>query len=84
MTRKSTVKCPRCDGTGELANSFFVGAQMRKLREKAGINGAEIARRVGLHRAHIFNLEKGYRGWSPDVIKRYTDSCKAPQTPKTK
>ncbi len=72
METPSTVKCRHCKGTGRTLNQVLFGARMKKLRIKAGLTGADVSRRLGLSKAHVFNLEKGYRFWRPELIKRYT------------
>jgi DNA-binding XRE family transcriptional regulator len=70
------VSCPRCGGTGKVLDDGAVGAAMRKAREKAGLTGREVARRLGLSAAYVSDLELGRRGWDAARQERYLAALK--------
>jgi transcriptional regulator with XRE-family HTH domain len=54
------VKCPHCDGTGELADDQAnVGAMILLHRKAAGMTQQDLASQVGLSRPQIANIEVG-------------------------
>lgn len=52
------MKCPHCEGTGELADPGL-GALMMARRKKLGMTQAEVADKAALGRAQIANIEGG-------------------------
>ncbi|MFJ2007059.1 helix-turn-helix domain-containing protein [Streptomyces chartreusis] len=46
--------------------------RLRKKRIEAGLNQRELAAAVGVSTAHMSLLERGLRGASPRVLKRFT------------
>lgn len=63
-----TVKCPTCGGTGEVPNQKSLGAELRKLREKAGLSGRQVARRMHISAPYLSDLELGRRHWTPKLV----------------
>ena len=55
MARKK--KCPTCNGTGFVEPSF--GKRIRDLRKDAGMTQAELAKRLGIARPSVANIETG-------------------------
>ena len=53
-----------------------VGKAMRKLRQKAGLTGREVARRMNLSAAYVSDLELGRRGWNAERRRAYTSALK--------
>ncbi len=49
------MKCPYCEGTGELDAS--IGALIAARRNQLGLTQLDVAEKVGCTRAHIANLE---------------------------
>lgn len=43
------------------------GKRLTELRERAGLSGAELARKVGISGRYVYALERGERGKSPRV-----------------
>ena len=74
MTKRDTLPCPRCNGTGRLPDDRVMGAAMRKRRERAGLSLRELARRLKLSAPYLSDLEVGRRHWNAKNIKRYTDA----------
>jgi len=68
--------CPRCNGTGKLADDKLTGARMRAMREELGLSGREVARRMGFSAAYVCDLELGRRIWSTKVIESYLASLR--------
>lgn len=54
------------------------GASVRKWREKIRISQEELARRAGLHRTYICDIERGARNVSLRNIKRISDALPVP------
>ncbi|MEV5505929.1 helix-turn-helix domain-containing protein [Streptomyces orinoci] len=54
-----------------------MGAELRKLREKAGLTGAELAARMGGERAQISHVESGRYGVSAERVRRWAAYCSA-------
>ena len=50
------MKCPHCDGTGELENITF-GALIIARRKLAGMTQAELAEKAVITRGQIANIE---------------------------
>lgn len=55
MARKK--QCPTCLGTGLIEPSF--GERVFELRNRAGLTQMELARRVGMKRPTLANIEAG-------------------------
>lgn len=70
---KKTI-CPKCLGTGKVDDLFSIGADLRRLREGAGLSLREMAARLNMSPAYLSDLERGHRAWRPDLIKRYEDA----------
>jgi transcriptional regulator with XRE-family HTH domain len=49
------MKCPHCNGTGELAATF--GALVKAARDNAGLTQQAVAERAGLSRPQLANIE---------------------------
>jgi len=52
------MKCPHCDGTGELDNPSF-GTLVMSFRKQRGMTQADLAKAVGKSRAQVANIESG-------------------------
>ncbi|MGW6977046.1 helix-turn-helix domain-containing protein [Streptomyces sp. NPDC054952] len=50
------------------ARQIRFGSELRKLRERAGLNATEAARRLGIRQTQISNLEAGRIGASPERV----------------
>lgn len=54
------MKCPYCDGTGELVGSkTHIGVMILAARKAAGMTQNDLAERVGKSRPQIANIEGG-------------------------
>jgi transcriptional regulator with XRE-family HTH domain len=51
------------------ARQLRFGAELRKLRERAGLNATEAAGRLGMRQSQISNLEGGRIGASPERVR---------------
>jgi CheY-like chemotaxis protein/DNA-binding XRE family transcriptional regulator len=56
------------------------GASVRKWREKARLSQEELAKKAGLHRTYICDIERGARNVSLKNIKRISDALPVPLT----
>lgn len=54
-----------------------LGAELRKMRERAGLSGADIARFLGGERATASHIESGRYGVSADRVRRLAAHCSA-------
>ena len=65
--------CPRCQGSGRIADDRAVGTRMRERREAKKITLRAMARRLNLSVAYLSDLELGRRRWSHTNVTRYAD-----------
>lgn len=69
------MKCPTCQGSGSLGgNTSPVGARSIAARDRLGISQYELARRVGMSRAHVALVENGYRDIPARALRLYADA----------
>lgn len=47
-----------------------MGKQLKKWREKGGIMGKEISKKLGISTAHYFNLEAGRQQFTTELINK--------------
>lgn len=66
-----TVECPKCAGTGRIADQKALGRKMRERRDAAGLNAKEVAGRMNIHPTYLSDLERGTRNWNDDLIQRF-------------
>jgi transcriptional regulator with XRE-family HTH domain len=64
------VKCPYCNGTGELADPF-VGALILAQRKALNLTQEQLSERVGLSRAQIANVENGRSDMPLKTLQRF-------------
>lgn len=76
MTPKGTKECPRCGGTGFVADPAYHGKEARARRKQAGLSLREVARRMGFSVAYVSDLELGRRGWNDGLMKRYVNALR--------
>jgi len=69
-------KCPKCGGTGKVALASDIGAEMRKLREKANVSLRSLGARMAFSAAYLSDLELGRRAWNAGLIETYRKFCK--------
>ncbi|WP_437013229.1 helix-turn-helix domain-containing protein [Streptomyces sp. enrichment culture] len=50
--------------------------RLRRRRINAGLNQAELAKRAGISPSHMSVLERGVRGASPRVLKKFAEIMK--------
>lgn len=74
---KPKLKCPKCQGVGTIPNPQFVGEQLRKEREAAGVSMREVARRMKMSAPFLSDVENGFRHFSPEHTARYRAALKA-------
>jgi DNA-binding XRE family transcriptional regulator len=61
------LECPRCGGSGRIANPAATGDLFRRARTKMGLTLREAARRMGISAAYLSDLERGNRAWTLKV-----------------
>ena len=69
MTLYRTMKCPHCEGTGQL--KLYDGAVLRAMREQAKMSLREFAKRLGFSPAYISDIELGKRRAMPAIVEVY-------------
>lgn len=69
------MKCPHCDGTGELKPSeVTVGAMVLSFRKSVGMTQQELSAKCSLSRAQIANLEAGRTDIPTLTLRRIADA----------
>lgn len=73
--KRSTIKCPHCDGTGKIGlEAATVGDMILAARKAKNLTQAELATAVGLSRAQIANLEAGRSDLPMKTLSRFADA----------
>lgn len=68
------MKCPHCNGTGELApESLTVGAMVLAARRAAGLTQQELSEKCGLGRSQIANIEVDRSDIPVKTLRRLAD-----------
>lgn len=73
-TEQTTKPCPRCGGSGVVADDRVVGAALRAKREGFGRSLRDQARAMAVSPAYLSDLELGRRTWRGELIERYEES----------
>ena len=68
---KKEVKCRCCLGTGVRQDARRIGAELRKLRLRAGLKQSWVAHQLGMSRAQLCYLESGRRNWQLGQVENY-------------
>ncbi|MFD5088711.1 helix-turn-helix domain-containing protein [Kitasatospora sp. NPDC058201] len=58
-----------------------LGAEMRKMREQAGLGGSQLARALGLNPTQVTQMETGKIGVSSDRLRTVAAACACRNTP---
>lgn len=58
----------------KMAKSAGLGAELRRLREAAGITELDLLPRLGVDSSHLSRLERGHREIQPGFASRYIDA----------
>lgn len=64
------ARCPLCKGKG-VRPLAHTGTAMREWREAQGVPMADVARRMGVTRSYVCNLEQDRTAWSRDALGAY-------------
>ena len=70
------MKCPKCNGKGEIENPVHVGALFKKGRLIKGLSLRALAQRIKLSPAYVSDLEHGKRNWSQKIKTKYYEGLK--------
>lgn len=82
LIAKLTLKtCDHCGGTGKCLDNREVGMALRRERVREGIEGREMARRLGYSPAYLCDLELGRRGWNEKKVAAYLNKLLGTATP---
>lgn len=69
------MKCPHCNGTGELKpQEATIGDMILSMRKAHKLTQQELALKVGLSRAQIANVEAGRTDMPLSTLKRYAEA----------
>lgn len=68
---KTTMKCDKCEGTGQVPNPRIIGAAMRVLRTRADVSLRDVATKMQVSAAYLSDLELGRRNWSEETQKSF-------------
>lgn len=73
------VKCPHCNGTGELpTTAAHVGMMIHVARQTAGMTQEALAIKVGRSRAQIANIESGRSSFDVKMLTTFADALGVP------
>lgn len=75
-----TKTCPKCKGSGKVADLRSQGQVLRRLRETSGITVAELARRMAVTTEYIYLIESGQRNANAEICFNYYAICVKPKT----
>lgn len=67
------MKCPHCDGSGELADPSF-GALLMVARKAAGLTQHELAAKAALSRGQLANIETDRTDVPIKTLQRLADA----------
>ena len=65
------MKCHRCHGTGVEPDWKKLGWQVRCERVRRGLTLTTMAKRLGVSKAHLSDMELGRRSWQGPTGRRY-------------
>lgn len=69
------MKCPHCDGTGELPpEDAHVGTLIMTHRKARGMTQEELANALGKSRPQIANIEAGRSSFDVRQLREYADA----------
>lgn len=71
--KKKSCRC--CQGSGKELDHKAVGAEMKKVRNAAGLSQAALGKRMNFSSAYLCDLEQGYRNWTEALIERFRKAC---------
>jgi predicted transcriptional regulator len=66
-------QCSQCNGTGKELDQQALGAEMRKLRESAGVSLRQMASELGYSASFLSDLELGRRKCRKEWIAAYKE-----------
>lgn len=69
------MKCPYCDGSGEItAARASIGAAVRTAREQSGMTQSQLADAVGLSRTQIVNIEANRSRFDIGGVRKFASA----------
>lgn len=72
---KNFIICTFCDGKGkvEVTPRVILGLKIKSFRKKAGLNHADVGKRLGLTRTSIINIEQGKQNTTIDTLYKLSE-----------
>ena len=64
-------KCSHCNGTGKVTDHEKLGAQLQRLRLKAGLTLREVSASLKISIGYLSDLEHGRRPWTITKVEFY-------------
>jgi len=74
--KQTTIKCPRCIGSGRIPNPATIGAELLKLRTDAGLTRESVRREMKISGVYLFDVENGAKGITGERIAQYRAAVK--------
>lgn len=62
--------CPACLGKGTVPGDT-IGAQLRRLREAAGVKPTAMSTALNMSPSYLYDLERNRRRWTNELVKSY-------------
>lgn len=62
--KRNGLECPRCGGSGRIADPAATGRIYRRAREATGMSLRYVARRAGISATYLSQLERGVLPWT--------------------
>ena len=72
------MKCPYCDGTGDLGGNATVGSMILAHRKARGITQQDLASLVGRSRPQIANIEAGRSDMPLSLLAAFAKALDVP------
>lgn len=74
-TKLKTQACHTCGGSGSVP-ADGVGQVLREEREKAGVNGKDVAATMSISDGYLYELERGSRRFTNELLAAYQRALK--------
>jgi len=75
---RQEIPCRHCQGRGTRINPEWIGNELRKAREAAGLSRETLAQALGVSRVYLWQLERGERN-PAKWLQRYQQALANPK-----